>query len=180
MLNCLYAGRFGLGWAHNDITVARHMLMHFHAYVLYIQYISIYLNYFWDFSECFFLPPHSLVYVSASWHQNISLHRLGTLFILGHLRLLNLPLLLFNSVMSKLEKTSQRDFLNEVFIRNAESSCRTSPTLTYPQSFIVEVGSHCVTSRSPVLLCWSWSSTPTCMDWIILFLFFILVFEVRV
>ena len=44
MLNYLYAGRFGLGWAYDDITVARHMLMRFHAYVPYIQYISKYLN----------------------------------------------------------------------------------------------------------------------------------------
>ena len=44
MLNYLCAGKFGLDWAHNDITIARHMLMHLHAYVPYIQSISIYLN----------------------------------------------------------------------------------------------------------------------------------------
>ena len=44
MLNCLCAGRFGLGWAHNAFYFACHMFMHFHACVPYIQYISIYLN----------------------------------------------------------------------------------------------------------------------------------------
>ena len=61
----LCAGRIGLGWAYDAIIFARHMLMHFHAYVLYIQYIFICLNCFWDFSECFFLPPHYIVYVSV-------------------------------------------------------------------------------------------------------------------
>ena len=92
------------------------MFMHFHAYVLYIQYISIYLDCFWDFSKCFFLPPHSLVYISASWHQNVSLLRLEILFVLGNLHLLILPSLLFSSMMSKPEKTSWRTFLDEVFI----------------------------------------------------------------
>ena len=129
------------------------MLMHFHAYVVYIQYIFIYLNCFWDFSECFFLAPQSLVYVSALWHQNVSLLRLKTLFVPGHLRLLILPPLLFKSVMRMPERTSRRTFLDKVFIWNAESSCRTSPTLTYPLSFTVEVGSHYMTSRSPILPC---------------------------
>ena len=126
------------------------MLMLFHAYVIYIQYIFIYLNCFWDFSECFFLPPYSLVYASTSWHQNVSLLHLRTLFVPGHLRLLILPPLLFGSVMRMPERPSRRTFLNEVFIRNAKSSRRTSLTLTYPLSFTVEVGSHHVTSRSLV------------------------------
>ena len=52
MLKYLCAGRFGLGWAHDAFYFTCHMLMHFHAYVPYIQYISIYLNYlklFWVF-----------------------------------------------------------------------------------------------------------------------------------
>ena len=86
------------------------MLMDFHAYILYIQYIFIYLNCFLDFSECFFFRPHSLVYVSALWHQNISLLYLGTLFVPGHLYLLILPLLLFDSVMRMPERTSWKTF----------------------------------------------------------------------
>ena len=42
------------------------MLMHFLAYVPYIQYISIYLNCLGLFWVFFFLPPLSLVYVNAS------------------------------------------------------------------------------------------------------------------
>ena len=52
MLNYLCAGMFGLGWAYDDITVARHMFMYFLAYAPYIQYISLYLNcleLFWVF-----------------------------------------------------------------------------------------------------------------------------------
>ena len=153
MLNCLCAGRFGLGWAHDAIIFARHMLMHFHAYILYIQYIFIYLNCFWDFSECFFLPPYSLLYVSVSWHQNVSLLGPETLFVPGHLRLLILPPLLFGFVIRMLERTSWRTFLDKVFIQNAESFCWTSHTLTYPLSFTVEVRSHCMTSQSHVHPC---------------------------
>ena len=45
------------------------------------------------------------------------------------------------------------NFLDEVFIRNAESFWRTSSTLTFPLSFTVKDGSHCVMSRSLVHLC---------------------------
>ena len=131
--------------------------MHFHAYVLYIQYIFIYLNYFWDFFECFFLSPHSLVYIYVSWHWNVCLLCLGTLFISGHLLLLIPPPLLFSSMMSKPERTSWRTSLDEAFIRNTKSFCRTSSTLIYPLSFTVGAGSHClcdvsVTSPSMLIL----------------------------
>ena len=56
----------------------------------------------------------------------------------------------------------QRTSLEEAFIRNAKSFCQTLPTSTFPLSFTVRNGSHCVTSRSPVLLCLSRSFTPTC------------------
>ena len=42
--NWLYAGRIGLGWAHDTFYIACHMFMHSHVYVLSIQYILIYLN----------------------------------------------------------------------------------------------------------------------------------------
>ena len=77
-------------------------------------------------------------------------------------------------------RPSRRIFLNEAFISNVESFWRTSLTLTYPMSFTVEVGSHCVTSRSHVHPCWSRSFTPTCMDLIFQYLSFILAFEVCV
>ena len=50
--NWLCTGRIGLGWAHDTFYIACHMFMHSHAYVLSLQYILIYLNCFWDFSDC--------------------------------------------------------------------------------------------------------------------------------
>ena len=50
-----------------------YMFMHSHAYVLSFQYIFIYLNCFGTFLSVSFFLPHSLVYISASWHQNINL-----------------------------------------------------------------------------------------------------------
>ena len=64
-----------------------------------------------------------------------------------------LPLPLFGSVMRMPERTSWRTFFDEIFIQNAESFCWISPTLTYPLSFTVGVGSHCVTSWSLVHSC---------------------------
>ena len=43
-------------------------------------------------------------------------------------------------------KAFQRTSLDEAFIWNAKSFCRTLPTLTFPLSFTVGDGSHCVTS----------------------------------
>ena len=151
----LCAGRIGLGWAHDAIFLC---MSHVHAFpcirTLLSIYIFIYLNCFGTFLSVSFSPPHSLVYVSALWHQNISLLRHGTLFIPGYLLLLLIPPpLLFGSVMSKLERTSQKTFLDEAFIQNAKSFCQTSLTLTYPLSLKVGVGSHRVTSRSPVHSC---------------------------
>ena len=175
MLNWLCAGRIGLSQAHDEITIAYHMLMHFHAYVLYILYIFVYLNCFGIFlSISFSPPPHSLVYISAWWHQNVSLLRPGTFFVPGHLLFLLILLPhMFRSVMRRPKRTSLRTSLDEVFIWNSKSFCQTSSTLTYPLSFIVGDGSHYVTSRSHVHPCWSRSSTLTCMDSIIQYLFFV-------
>jgi len=179
MLNWLCANKFGLGWAYDAITFARQMLTHFHTYVFYIQYIL----YIWTVLELFwlfFLPPFlSLVYVSVSWHRNVSLLRPGTLFIPGHLRLLILLLLISGFVMRMPERNSRRTFLDEMFIQNAESFCQISSTLTYPMSFTVGFWSHCVTPRSHVLPCRSRSFTPTCMELILQYFSFILAFEVR-
>ena len=59
-------------------------------------------------------------------------------------------------------KAFRRISLDEAFIRNAKSFCRTLPTLAFPLSFTVGNRSHCVTSRSHVLLFLSKSFTPTC------------------
>ena len=175
---CSCAGRFRLGWAHDIFFIACHMFMHSHAYVLSFQYILIYLNclrLFWLSS----LSLHLFVYVSLLlWHPNLNLLRLGTLFVPGHLLLLTLPLSMSGSLMRRPDRTSLRTFPDEAFIQNATSSCRTSSTLTFPLSFAVRVGSHCVMSRSHVHSCWSRSSTPTCMDSIFQYLISLLAFEV--
>lgn len=131
-------------------------MSHVHVFSCIRPLHSLYsciLNFFGIFLSVSFFPLHSLVYVSASWHLNVSLLRLGTLFVPGHLLFLIPPPLLFGTVMSSPERTSRRTFLDELFIRNAESFCWTSPTLTYPLSFTVGVGSHCVTSWSHVHPC---------------------------
>ena len=93
--------------------------------------------------------------------------------------LLIMPLSLFGSVMMMPTRHSWRTFLDEVFIRNAKSYQRTSPTLTFPLSFTVGSGSHCVTSRSLVLSCSSKSFTSTCTRLIVQYLSSLLAFEVR-
>ena len=127
----------------------------------------------------FFLPL-SFFRLVASWHLNKNLFRPKTLFVLGHLIFPLSPLLLlFGSVMRRPIRTSQRTFLDKAFIRNTKSFCRTSPTLTYPLSFTIGIGSYCVMSQSLVHPCLYKSSTPTCMDLIIQYVSLLLVFEVR-
>ena len=46
----LSAGRFGLGWSHDEFIFACHMFMHSHAYVPSILYIII--STAWDFLDC--------------------------------------------------------------------------------------------------------------------------------
>ena len=123
----LCGGRFGLGWAHDEfIFFACHMFMYSHAYVPSILYILIYqlLGTFLIVSLSFFLSlPLTLI---VSWHLSVSLLRLGTLFILGHLLLLLLltpHLLTFGSVMRRQNRTSLRTFHDAAFIRIAKSFC---------------------------------------------------------
>ena len=147
----LCAGRFGLGWAHDEFIFACHMFMDSHAYVPSILYILLYLLFgtFLIVSLSFSLSlPFTLV---ASWHLNVNLFRPGTLFVPGHLLLLLhlTPLLLTSdSVMRRPNWTSWRT-------------------------------SH-VWSRSRTLP-WSYrSSTPICTDLITLYLSFLLAFKVYV
>ena len=132
-------------------------MSHVHAFPCIRSFFSIYSDIFellGTFFIVFFSPSLSLLFTLVhQWHQDVSLLCPVTHFILGNLRLLILPPLLFGSVIRMPKRTSWRTSLDEAFIRNAESSYRTSPTLTYPLSFIVGVGSHYVTSRSPVLPC---------------------------
>ena len=121
-----------------------------HTYLQVSIFVILYLvGAFFIVSLSFPLSLSSFRLV-ASWHLNKNLLRPGTLFILGHLLLLIPPPLLFSSGMRRPNRTSLRIFLDKTFIRNAKSFCRTSLTLTYPLSFTVEIGSHYVTSRSPI------------------------------
>ena len=148
----------GLDWAEPMMQFSLHVTcscIPMHTFFLFTIFWYIWIA--WDFSDCFFLPLSlSLSLLSTlvhQWHQKVSLLHPGTLFVLRHRLLLILSPFLFSSMMRMLKRTSRGTSLDEAFIRNAESSYRTSPTLTYSLSFTFGVGSHCVTSWSPVLLC---------------------------
>ena len=175
LLKWLCAGRIGLGWAHDVFIIAYHMLMHFHAYVPYILYILIY----WLWLVLFSVSLSLLLSISCSMAPKWKSTSSRTFFDSGHLLLLILLPHMFDSMMIKPDRTFRRTFLDELFIRNTKSFCRTSPTLTYPLSFTVVVGSHYVMSRSLVHPCLYRSSTLTCMDLIIQYLSLSLAFEVR-
>ena len=162
--NWLCSSRIGLGWAHDAISFAYHIFMHSpYIHTLFSIYL-LYLNCFGTFLiVSLFLPLFLFTLVvsmtlkrKSAPSQNPLRSGASSSFdpTLSHIR--------FSDEDAR--RTSQRTFLDEVFIRNTESFWWTSPTLTFPLSFIVGDGSHCVTSRSPVHLCWSRSFTPTCMD----------------
>ena len=141
---------------------------------------------FWLFFCCLGLfwlslsPSLSSVCVSLLLlHPNTNLLHPRTLFVPGHPLFLILHLFLSGSIMRRPNRTSLRTSLDEVFVRNANSFCWTSSTLTYPLSFTVGDGSHYVTSQSLVHPCWSRIFTPTCMDLIIQYLFLLLAFKLR-
>ena len=158
-------------------------MSHVHAFPCICSFSSIYLDIFELFLGLFWLSlslPLSSVGVSLClWHPNASLLCPGTLFIPRHPLRLILLLHLFSFMMRMPKRPSRRTFLDEAFILNAKSSWRTSPTLNYPLSFIVGVGSHCVTPQSHVHPCWSRSFTPTCMHLIFQYLISSLAFEIR-
>ena len=159
-----------------------HCMSHVHAFPCICAFNSIYFDIF-ELLGIFLIvslsPSLYCLRQSCLWHQNVSLLRPKTLFVLGHLRLLILLLLISSFVMRMLERLSRRTFLDEAFILNAKSSQRTLPTPTYPMSFTVGVGSHCVTSRSIVHPCRSRSFISTCVDLIFQYLILSLAFEVR-
>ena len=68
------------------------------------------------------LPLSLFLALVASWHPNTNPFRPKTLFILGHLLPLTPLHLTFGSMMRRLVRTSQRNFLDEAFIWNAKSS----------------------------------------------------------
>ena len=119
----------------------------FSIYLLYLNCDGVFLI------VSLSLPLSSVCVSLCLWHPKESLLRLGTLFVLGHPLCLILLLHLFGSVIRMPKRPSRRTFLNEAFIMNTKSSWHTSPTLTYPLSFIIRVRSHCVTSQSHVHPC---------------------------
>ena len=158
-------------------------MSHVHACSCICTFNSIYFDIYvvWYFSDClplFLSLPLTLI---ASWHLTVSLLHPGTLFVLGHLLLLLhlTPLPLTSSpVMKRPNWTSWRTFHNAAFIRKAKSFYQIFLTLTYPLSSTVGIGSHFMASRSHALP-WSYrSSTPICTILIVLYLSFVLVFEV--
>ena len=167
----LCAGWFGLGWAHDDFFVARHMIMH---YSCISTFISLFLVLFvdWCFSTCL-----SLSLLVCTWHLSAKLIRPETLFVPEHL----LPTLLHfmsGSVMRRPVRTSQRTSRNVAFIRNAMLSYWISLIPLYPFLFTVRVGSLFVRSWWVILL-WPYRSfTLICTDSIILYLVSLLPFEV--
>ena len=120
-----------------------------HTFISLCSYILICLLFFYMSLS---LPPSlSFFLLVASWHLNENPLCPRTLFYLGHPLPLTPLLLLFGFVMIKPERTFRRTSLDEAFIRNAKSSYRISPILTFPLSSTVGVGSHCVASRSHAL-----------------------------
>ena len=109
---------------------------------------NIFFDIFWTILRLFLFSFLSLplsVYVSLLlWHPNVNVICAETLFVLRHPLLLTLVVSLSSCL---------RTFLDKAFILNAKSSCRTSPTPTYPLSSIVGDGGHCVTPWSLVHPC---------------------------
>ena len=149
---CLCVQRFGLGCAHNAICFACHMFMHFPCihtlfsiYLLYLNCLELFWLSFLSLplflftfvvsmtSKCKSTPARNPLHSGASSSSDFA------------------PLSLFGSVMMMPTRHSQRTFLDEVFIQNTKSYWRTLPTLTFPLSFTIGNGSHCVTSQSLVL-----------------------------
>ena len=145
------------------------------AFISLYSYILLLLVLFWLYLSL------SLSCVSLLlWHLNANLLCPWTLYVLGHLLPLTPLHLTFDSMMRGPVRTSWRTFVDEAFIRNAMSFRWNFPTLTYPLSFIVGVGSHFVTSRSLVPL-WPYRSfTLICIESILLYLISSLAFEVRI
>ena len=132
-------------------------MSHVHAFSCIHSFYSLYFDMFL-LLRTFMIVSFSLSLFSVCvslllWHPNTNILRPKTLFVPGHPLLLILHHLMSDSMMRRPNQTSLRTLPDEAFILNAKSSCRTSPTLTFPLSSTVGNGSHYVTSRSPVHPC---------------------------
>ena len=154
----------GLDWAEpmKFFCFACHMFMYFPCIRTLFSYIW-YIWITWDFSDCsFLLLPLNLFTLAVSMAPKRKSTLPRTLFVSVLLHLLILLLILSDSVMMMPLRHFRRTSPDEAFIWNAKSCYRTLPTLTFPLSFTLGDGSHCVMSRSHVLSCLSKSFTPTC------------------
>ena len=178
----LCAGRIGLGWARDVLTLHVTCSCIFHSFVCLFVCLFTYSSYcelFWDFSDClFFSLPLLLVTLvmfmapkRKSTPTRNPLHS-GASSSSDH------AILSLVSVMMMPIRHLQKTFPNEAFIRNAESSWVILLSPTFPLSFIVGNGSLFVTSPSLVLLCWFRSSTLTCTGLTASYLISLLMFEV--
>ena len=151
--NCLCVGKIGLGWAHDAISFAYHMFMHSPCICTLFSIYLLYLNCFGTFLIVSLSLPLFLFTLVMSMAPKRKSTSSQNPLRSGACLLLILLILIFGSVMRMPERTSRRTFFDEVFIWNVESFWRTSLTLTFPLSFTIGDGSHCVTSWSLVYPC---------------------------
>ena len=132
----LCASRFGLGWAHDDIFVACHMIMRYSCIrtFLFLPFGTI----CWLVLFCLSLSLSLSLSDSLRMDPSTKLLCLGTLFIPGHHHLIPF-LFLSGSVMIKPVRTFRRTSPNVAFIQNATLSYQTSPILLFRLSYIGEV-----------------------------------------
>ena len=141
---------------------ARHMFMHFSCIRSFFSSYSKNVLCFVIFSLSLSL---SLSDRTSLWHPNRENPlQLKTLFMVpGHPLLIPFFHLISNFVMRRPRRTSLRTFRTVVFIWNARSFCRISPTLLYPKSFRLEDGGPSMGNPRGVRSCSFRSFTPTCM-----------------
>ena len=173
------ASRIGLGWAHDAFTFACHMLMHFsciHTFIyLYFLYWSmsvlfnVFLSLSLSFVSCSMAPKQKSTSSRYSLHSGASSSSSLADYTPSHVRFC--------------DDKARKDFSDNFSQHGIHSKCQVVLSdfliLTFPLSTTVEVGSHYMASRSPVLP-WSYRNfTPTCTDSTILYLILSLAFEIR-
>ena len=171
------ADRFGLSWAHDAYIVTCHIFMHTYHSSLILILILFGTLLRLSFSLSLSL---SLSLIVCTWHPSAKLLHLGTLFVLRHHLLLILAFFMSGSVIIKPVKTFPRTFLGVAFTRNARSFFLTSPILTFPLSFTIEVRGPFVISRL-VVPPWSYKNfTLICTNLILPYLAFSFLFEIYI
>ena len=160
---CLCADRFGLGWAHDAFCFACHMFMHFPCirtffsiYLILLMLLGTFLIVF-SFSPFFFL--FTLVMSMAPKRKSTPARN---------------PLRSDASLSSDLSpynvwfrdddafKAFSKDFSRQGIHSECQVILSDFANTDLPSVIHIGNGSHCLTSRSHVLSCWSKSFTPTC------------------